>query len=104
MPVFVQRKRELATRYLDWAKACGVEMVSEPVGAHANYWLNALLSNSEQEREAFLQASNAQGVMTRPLWELMVELPMFKHCQRDALTNSYWLAERVVNVPSSVVF
>lgn len=104
MPVFIQRKRELATRYLDWAKASGVEMISEPVGAHANYWLNALLSNSGQEREAFLQASNAQGVMTRPLWELMVELPMFKHCQQDALTNSYWLAERVVNVPSSVVF
>ncbi|MCQ8102840.1 LegC family aminotransferase [Methylomonas sp. SURF-2] len=103
MPLFIERKRELAQCYLGWANANGVDMVSEPVGAHANYWLNALILNNRPDREAFLRASNDRGVMTRPLWELMVELPMYKDCRHDALTNSYWLAERLVNVPSSVV-
>jgi|GEM_PF-6233918 hypothetical protein len=38
--------------------------------------------------------------MTRPIWELMNRLPMFSHCQTDALENSIWLADRVVNIPS----
>jgi len=40
--------------------------------------------------------------MTRPIWRLMSELEMFKHCQHDGLANSRWLEERVVNIPSSV--
>ena len=27
---------------------------------------------------------------------------MFRDCQTDGLTNSKWLEERVVNIPSSV--
>jgi hypothetical protein len=32
----------------------------------------------------------------------MNELPMYKDCQKDALVNSYYLADRIVNIPSSV--
>jgi hypothetical protein len=32
----------------------------------------------------------------------MSKLPMFKNAQCDDLNNSKWLAERVVNIPSSV--
>ena len=42
------------------------------------------------------------GVMTRPIWRLMNELPMYAHCQHDGLVMSKWLEERVVNLPSSV--
>ena len=42
------------------------------------------------------------GVMTRPVWELMNRLPMFEHCETDGLENTEWLADRVVNIPSSV--
>jgi len=41
--------------------------------------------------------------MTRPIWTLMNKLPMFKEAQCGDLTNSEWLEERVVNIPSSVV-
>jgi dTDP-4-amino-4,6-dideoxygalactose transaminase len=41
--------------------------------------------------------------MTRPLWELMTRLPMFKNCEKGNLDNSEWLADRVVNLPSSVI-
>jgi hypothetical protein len=40
--------------------------------------------------------------MTRPIWILMNKLPMFKNAQCVYLKNSHWLAERVVNIPSSV--
>lgn len=57
---------------------------------------------SQAERNALLEASNGQGVMTRPIWRLMNRLPMYQHCQHDRLVNAFWLEERVVNLPSSV--
>jgi hypothetical protein len=40
--------------------------------------------------------------MTRPAWELMNRLPMFKNCQIENVENAEWLVDRVVNIPSSV--
>jgi hypothetical protein len=40
--------------------------------------------------------------MTRPIWELMTDLPMYQHCQHDGLAVSRWLQDRIVNLPSSV--
>ena len=40
--------------------------------------------------------------MTRPVWKLMNRLEMFKHCETDCLENTEWLADRIVNIPSSV--
>ena len=71
-------------------------------GCTANNWLNAIVLTDKAERNAFLAFTNEQGVMTRPIWRLMSELEMFRHCQHDGLENSRWLEERVVNVPSSV--
>ncbi len=103
LPNFVERKRALAVRYLDWAHANGAQVVVEPSGTQANYWLNALLLDDLTQRDAFLEYSNAQGVMTRPLWELMPDLSMYRYCQTDGLSQSRRLAQRLVNVPSSVI-
>lgn len=80
----------------------GVQMAAALPGCKANNWLNAIILADKAERDAFLSYTNDNGVMTRPIWRLMSELDMFKHCQRDGLENSRWLEERVVNVPSSV--
>jgi len=42
-------------------------------------------------------------VMTRPIWQLMNKLEMFKNCECGDLSNAEWLEDRVVNVPSSVI-
>ena len=68
----------------------------------ANHWLNAIVLDSKQDRDQFLQVTNDSKVMTRPIWRLMSELNMFKHCQNDGLKNSLWLQDRVINIPSSV--
>ena len=58
--------------------------------------------SSEKDRDAFLKETNAKSVMTRPIWKLMCDLPMYKNCQTDLLQNAKFLEKRVVNIPSSV--
>ena len=99
---FLAAKREVAQRYADFCAEHGIEFVGEPAGARSNYWLNTIILDSKAERDAFLEDTNAQGIMTRPIWRLMNELPMYAHCQHDGLAMSQWLADRVVNLPSSV--
>jgi aminotransferase in exopolysaccharide biosynthesis len=99
---FLAVKRETASRYATFCRHNGIEFVHEPDGAQSNFWLNAVVLGSRAERDAFLQHTNAQGVMTRPLWSLMTELPMYQACQHDGLATSRWLEGRVVCLPSSV--
>lgn len=100
LPLFIENKRALAEMYLDFFSKVGIQFIKEPEDSKSNYWLNALLLGSLVERDAFLTFTNDNGVMTRPVWELMNRLPMFKHCQTDGLKNSVWLVDRIVNIPS----
>ncbi|ODS63305.1 MAG: aminotransferase DegT [Arenimonas sp. SCN 70-307] len=95
-------KTEVARRYAEFFQGAGVRFVQPISGATANRWLNAIMLENEVQRDAFLEYTNANGVMTRPVWRLMSRLEMFKNCQHDGLENSYWLEARVVNLPSSV--
>ena len=71
-------------------------------GTKPNYWLNAITLETKEERDYFLEFTNENDVMTRPIWTLMSKLPMYQHCQSGGLANSVWLEQRVVNIPSSV--
>jgi len=102
LPVMLNIKAEIAARYQAFCKQQDIHYVSAPPGTRPNYWLNAIVLDSRAERDAFLEYTNANSVMTRPVWRLMNSLEMFKHCQRDGLENSKWLEDRVVNLPSSV--
>ena len=102
---FVLNKRETAAKYAEFFKnMADVEFFTEPADCRSNYWLNTVILKDKQAQLEFLQQTNDNGVMTRPIWELMNRLPMFEHCQNDGLENSIWLADRVVNIPSSVRF
>ena len=100
---FVLNKQETAVKYAEFFKNMDdIEFFVEPTDCRSNYWLNAVILKDKQAQLEFLQQTNENGVMTRPIWELMNRLPMFEHCQNDGLENSIWLADRVVNIPSSV--
>ncbi len=101
LPKLLESKRRIASAYADFFSASDIIHVKEPAQAHANYWLNALVLENKQGRDVFLKELNEAGVMSRPIWRLMNELPMFEKCQCDALLNAKWLEERVVNIPSS---
>lgn len=100
---FVANKRELAARYADHLKGSNLQFVSEPPECRSNYWLNAVVCEDREQRDALLKASNAQGVMTRPIWALMNHLSMYASSLKGELANAEWLEARVVNLPSSVV-
>lgn len=100
--MFVENKRELAAKYKAFFEKSSLSFVEEPIDSKSNYWLNAIILDDVKQREAFLAYTNDRGVMTRPVWELMNRLPMFKNCQTDELTNSEWIADRLVNIPSGV--
>jgi len=102
LPRFLAIKAEVAQSYGEFCDANGIAIARARKGTTANYWLNAIVLDSLADRDAFLEYSNAQGVMTRPIWRLMTRLDMYKDCQHDGLENSRWLEDRVVNLPSSV--
>ena len=64
--------------------------------------MNVVMLEDKAAQQDFLEYTNDHGVMTRPVWELMNRLEMFKHCETDGLKNTQWLADRIVNIPSSV--
>ena len=100
---FVLNKRKTAAKYAEFFKDLDeIEFFKEPAECRSNYWLNAVILKDKEAQLAFLQQTNDNGVMTRPIWELMNRLPMFEHCQNDGLENTIWFADRVVNIPSSV--
>lgn len=96
-------KRETANRYIEFfANKPEIEYFSEPADSISNYWLNVLILKDKATQQEFIEFTNDNGVMTRPIWRLMNKLPMFENCQTDNLVNTYWYEERVVNIPSSV--
>lgn len=100
---FIASKRQLAACYAEHLKNSELEFITEPPDCRSNYWLNAVICQDRQHRDALLKATNEAGVMTRPIWALMNHLPMYAHCRKGPLANSEWLEARVVNLPSSVM-
>lgn len=100
---FLQNKRETAEIYKRFfVNFSDIKFFTEPKDCLSNYWLNVIIMKDKQTQLDFLTYTNDHGVMTRPVWELMNRLPMFEDCQTDGLENTKWLADRIVNIPSSV--
>ena len=96
-------KRETAEKYhAFFATIDDMDYFLEPENCRSNYWLNTILLKDRQAQQDFLQYTNAHGIMTRPAWQLMNRLEMFKGCETDGLKHTQWLEERIVNIPSSV--
>lgn len=101
LPAFLESKRILAQEYTKWFEAQGLEPVREPEGAKSNFWFNAFFTEGAKMRDAVLEATNKAGVMTRPFWDPMNTLRQYQHCHCDELTNTKWLFDRLINVPST---
>ena len=102
LPQFLSNKRELAEAYREFFAERSETLVWERPGTTANFWLNTLLLPDLLARDALLTTTNEAGVMTRPIWDLMTDLPMYAHCPQGPLENARHLGERIVNLPSSV--
>ncbi len=103
LPAFLASKRTLAARYIEFFKGSDLQPIVEPVGCRSNYWLNGVICQDGEQRDALLKSTNEAGVMTRPIWTLMTRLPLYTNALRGPLDNAEWLEARVVNLPSSVL-
>ncbi|MCS4122749.1 LegC family aminotransferase [Salinibacter ruber] len=104
LPSFLDQKRTLAERYRDaFADVDGVSFFTEWDGTRSNYWLNVLLLDEEvaDRRDAVLEATNETGLMTRPTWQLLSSLQMYKDCPRMDLATAENLERRLINIPST---
>jgi perosamine synthetase len=101
LPEILINKMVLAHSYEAFFTNRPEHLVTELKGNIANYWLNTIIFQCKEERDNFLKYSNQQQVMTRPIWRLMNELPMYAACTKGDISNAQWLEERVVNLPSS---
>lgn len=61
---------------------------------------DAVVLPNKEAQIKFLEDTNDNHVQTRPIWELMNRLEMFKNCEQDELTNAIRFADTVVNIPS----
>lgn len=102
LPNFLEKKRKLAHDYQDFFANSDVRFVTEPENCQSNYWLNAIICPDKAHRDQVLKQTNDHKVMTRPIWTLMTRLPMYDNALQGDLSNSIWLEERVINIPSSV--
>lgn len=99
---FLAEKRQLAADYQTCLAGSDLTFITEPSGCRSNYWLNAVLCPDAQARQALLEHSSEQGIMMRPVWRLMPDLPMYRQAPSGDLSQARWLAERLVNLPSGV--
>jgi perosamine synthetase len=100
---FLHEKRKLANIYEEFFHVSDLTFAKEPIESKSNYWLNSIILDNKLKRDKFLNETNSQNIMTRPIWTLMNKLPMFESAQCDDLSNSEWLEQRVVNIPSSII-
>jgi aminotransferase in exopolysaccharide biosynthesis len=97
----LENKRETAYLYKKFFDTTGIKFITEPENAKSNYWLNAILFDARKQRDEFLEYSNDNGVQTRPAWTLLHTLPPYRHCQHTETPNAEYIADRLVNIPSS---
>lgn len=95
-------KRELAQYFREFFQSISVKFFKEPQDSKSNYWLNAIIFDNPEEREAFLEFSVINSVQCRSIWKLISELPMYRNCLKLDIPNSKQLENSIVNIPSGI--
>lgn len=103
LPKFLVKKRELSNQYKAHFNRLGLTYFDSSENRIPNYWLNTLLLEDSLARDVFLKTTNENGIMTRPAWRLMNDLPMYQCCQSVTLSNAVFMQNRLVNIPSTPI-
>ncbi|MDG2989568.1 LegC family aminotransferase [Candidatus Synechococcus calcipolaris G9] len=104
LPMFLEKKRQLAQAYQDIFKEIeGINFIHAPENCLSNYWLNTiqLTQPSREIRDRLLTIANDAGFQCRPTWTLLHRLPMYTHCPRAPLPVAEQLEVSLINLPSS---
>lgn len=104
LPGFLASKRRLYKKYRSVFGAMpGVRLVAEPADCKSNYWLQAIQLDDTvaSQRDEVLAATNAAGLTTRPVWNLLHSVIPYRYCPRAPLPVAEYLEQRLINIPSS---
>ena len=105
LPDFLASKRRLYESYRNAISHIkSIRLMSEPAGCVSNYWLQTIILNKEisDQLDKILETTCRAGIITRPTWELMHNLEMYKYSPRAPLPVSESLSKRIINLPSGV--
>ena len=100
---FIKKKRIISSGYAEWFSELEYKFIDEPANCKSNFWFNAFLCNTREERDHILEYTNENGVMTRPAWTPMHHLPMYSDSLKMDLRNTEFIEDRLINIPSSVI-
>ena len=104
LPYFLSVKRTLSENYREkFSKIKNMRFLTEPDYAKSNYWLNAIFVEDKIMRDQLLTALNQEKIGVRPIWELMHYLPMYQNAPKMDLSCAEKIANKIINIPSSVV-
>ena len=101
---FIACKRQLTSRYLDAFKDLDeVSIFQEPSDCSSNYWLQTLVLKKPNQtvRDSLLGHLNSVGLVARPVWNLLHELPMYLSKPKSPTPVSELIRDSCINIPSS---
>ena len=101
LPKILKNKRKIAIEYKNWGKDNNIKFIDESKASSANFWLNTMIAKDLNERDEILKQTNNLGIMTRPAWEPLHKLDMFRDSHKTQLINTDWAYDRIINLPSS---
>jgi aminotransferase in exopolysaccharide biosynthesis len=99
----LKAKRALAADYQTFFEGTDMSFCAEPPETRSNYWLCTVVCHDPAARTRFLHETNSSGVMTRPVWTPMHQLPIYSDAPRGPLPVTEFLADRLLSLPSSAL-
>ena len=78
----------------------------EPNDCRSNHWLVTLRLTAEDsliaaDRQQLLERAHSVGILLRPIWTPLHQLPMYETCPSGSLCVVNNHSSRLVNLPSS---
>jgi perosamine synthetase len=105
LDTMVARKTRLHDRYAEaFARMPGVDLLTGAERTKPNHWLNTIvIAEPQAPLDDLLASAHAEGLMLRPVWDLLPTLPHFSDCMSAPLPIATSLVQRTLNLPSSEV-
>ena len=102
--VFLRKKKVLTEKYEQLiCNLEGVQLFKQPLNSESNYWLQTLILEDSLNRNKVLSFLNDNGVMSRPIWQPLHELKMYKNNPMMEMNTTMQLKQKIVNIPSAPI-
>lgn len=104
LDAYLLRKREISAHYAGVLKGVpGISLITEEPWAWSSYWLNTILIDPQVASVSkVVKALHDERIEARRVWPPMKSQLPYRDCPSSGGSDSEWLYERGINLPSSV--